>query len=143
MSLAERRASSCRSADASERHTGCAIKDIQGDDRLQSYVQQRAEPAEPELCGGSTEPKMGRRNQFGVDARGMAVPSGDLGPDSRSVIGWAVNNRMTRDIVIWVLKMAVALWQPPIGCIHHTGRSSQYCSHDYLSFCASMGSEWP
>jgi transposase InsO family protein len=27
--------------------------------------------------------------------------------------------------------MAVALRQPPEGCIHHTDRGSQYCSHDY------------
>jgi len=24
-----------------------------------------------------------------------------------------------------------ALRQPPTGCIHHTDRGSQYCSHDY------------
>lgn len=30
-----------------------------------------------------------------------------------------------------VLDMAVALRQPPKGCIHHTDRGSQYCSHDY------------
>ena len=29
------------------------------------------------------------------------------------------------------LDMAVALRQPPEGCIHHTDRGSQYCSHDY------------
>lgn len=50
---------------------------------------------------------------------------------SRRIIGWAVSNRMKRDLAIRALKMAVALRQPPKGCIHHTDRGSQYCSHDY------------
>jgi putative transposase len=47
------------------------------------------------------------------------------------VIGWAVSNRMKRDLAIRALDMAVALRQPPEGCMHHTDRGSQYCSHDY------------
>jgi len=50
---------------------------------------------------------------------------------SRRVIGWAVSNRMKRDLAIRALDMAVAFRQPPIGCIHHTDRGSQYCSGDY------------
>ncbi len=50
---------------------------------------------------------------------------------SRRVIGWAVSSRMKRDLAIRALDMAVALRQPPKGCIHHTDRGSQYCSHDY------------
>jgi len=50
---------------------------------------------------------------------------------SRRIIGWAASNRMKRDLVIRALEMAVALRQPPKGCIHHTDRGSQYCSHDY------------
>ena len=43
---------------------------------------------------------------------------------SRRVIGWAVSNRMKRDLTIRALDMAVALRQPPEGCIHHTDRGS-------------------
>ena len=50
---------------------------------------------------------------------------------SRRIIGWAVSNRMKRDLAIRALDMAVALRQPPKGCIHHTDRGSQYCSHNY------------
>jgi putative transposase len=49
---------------------------------------------------------------------------------SRRVIGWAASNRMKRDLAIRALDMAVALRQPSKGCIHHTDRGSQYCSHD-------------
>jgi len=50
---------------------------------------------------------------------------------SRRVIGWAVSNRLKRDLAIRALDMAVALRKPMPGCIHHTDRGSQYCSHDY------------
>lgn len=43
------------------------------------------------------------------------------------VIGWATSNRMKRDLVIWEFDMAVALRQPPEGCMHHTDRGSHYC----------------
>jgi len=58
---------------------------------------------------------------------------------SRRVIGWAVSNRMKRDLAIQALKMAVALRQPPKGCIHHTDRGSQYCSHDYQKLLRQHG----
>ena len=50
---------------------------------------------------------------------------------SRRVIGWAVSDRMKRDLAIQALQMAINLRQPPPGCLHHTNRGSQYCSHDY------------
>ncbi len=50
---------------------------------------------------------------------------------SRRVIGWAVSNRMKRDLAIRALNMAIALRRPLKGCIHHSDRGSQYCSHDY------------
>jgi transposase InsO family protein len=60
---------------------------------------------------------------------------------SRRVIGWAVCNRMKRDLAIRALDMAVALRQPPKGCIHHTDRGSQYCSHDYQKLLKKHGFE--
>jgi len=50
---------------------------------------------------------------------------------SRRVIGWAVSNRMKRDLAIRALDMAVAMRKPPKDCIHHPDRGSQYCSHEY------------
>ena len=47
---------------------------------------------------------------------------------SRRIIGWAVSNRMKRDLAIRALKMAIALRSPPRGCIFHRDRGSQYCS---------------
>lgn len=38
---------------------------------------------------------------------------------------------MKRDLAIRALNMAIALRRPPKGCIQHSDRGSQYCSHDY------------
>ena len=58
---------------------------------------------------------------------------------SRRIVGWAVSSRMKRDLVIRALEMAVALRQPPKGCIHHTDRGSQYCSNDYQNVLKKHG----
>ena len=48
---------------------------------------------------------------------------------------------MKRDLAIRALKMAIDLRQPPKGCIHHTDRGSQYCSHDYQKLLRQHGFE--
>ena len=55
------------------------------------------------------------------------------------VIGWAVRNRMKRDLAIRALKTAIAFRSPPKGCIHHTDRGCQYCSHDYQKILRQHG----
>lgn len=50
---------------------------------------------------------------------------------SRRVIGWAISDRMKKDLAIRALDMAVALRKPPKGCIFHSDRGSQYCAYDY------------
>lgn len=59
--------------------------------------------------------------------------------NSRRVIGWAVSNRMKRDLAIRALKMAIAFRAPPKGCIFHSDRGSQYCSHDYQKILRQHG----
>ena len=58
---------------------------------------------------------------------------------SRRVIGWVVSNRMKKDLAIRALQMAINLRQPTPGCIHHTDRGSQYCSHDYQKVLCKQG----
>lgn len=50
---------------------------------------------------------------------------------SRRVVGWAVSDRMKKDLAIRALDMAVRLRNPPPGCLFHSDRGSQYCSYDY------------
>ena len=58
---------------------------------------------------------------------------------SRRIIGWAVSTRMKRDLAIRTLNMAIAFRAPPKGCIHHTDRGAQYCSHDYQKILRQHG----
>ena len=46
---------------------------------------------------------------------------------------------MKKDLAIRALNMAIALRRPPTGCIHHTDRGSQYCSHDYQKILRKHG----
>ncbi|MCA3418820.1 MAG: IS3 family transposase [Roseomonas sp.] len=58
---------------------------------------------------------------------------------SRRVIGWAVSDRLKRDLAIRALKMAIALRSPPRGCVFHSDRGSQYCSHEYQKILRDHG----
>ena len=58
---------------------------------------------------------------------------------SRRVIGWAVSDRLKRDLPIEALKRAIALRQPLPGVIHHSDRGSQYCSNDYRKLLKDHG----
>ena len=50
---------------------------------------------------------------------------------SRRVVGWAMDRRMKKALVIRALMMAISLRRPPPGLIHHSDRGSQYASHAY------------
>lgn len=49
----------------------------------------------------------------------------------RQVIGWAMSERMTTDLVCDALQMAVFKRKRPKSVIVHSDRGSQYCSHAY------------
>jgi transposase InsO family protein len=50
---------------------------------------------------------------------------------ARRVVGWAMAERMTADLVCAALTMALWRRQRPTGVIVHSDRGSQYCSKDY------------
>ena len=52
---------------------------------------------------------------------------------SRKVIGWAMSERMTADMVGDALQMALWSRKMPEGVIAHSDRGSQYCSSLYQS----------
>jgi transposase InsO family protein len=52
---------------------------------------------------------------------------------SRKVIGWAMSERMTADLVCDALQMALWKRKRPRGVIVHSDRGSQYCSGAYQS----------
>lgn len=50
---------------------------------------------------------------------------------SRAVVGWSMGKRITRDLVIQALTMAIWRRRPKAGLIAHSDRGSQYASNDY------------
>lgn len=58
---------------------------------------------------------------------------------SRKVLGWALCERMTKQLVIDALQMAIWSRKPPKGLILHSDRGSQYCSHDYQKLLTLHG----
>ena len=60
---------------------------------------------------------------------------------SRKVIGWSMQSRMTKDIVLNALLMAVWRRNPQKQVLLHSDQGSQYTSHEWQSFLKSHGRE--
>ena len=58
---------------------------------------------------------------------------------SRRIVGWAMSERMTSDLVIEALTMAVEQRRPAAGLIHHSDRGSQYASRAFQKLLAAHG----
>jgi len=58
---------------------------------------------------------------------------------ARRIVGWAVSDRLKRDLALEALRRAVALRRPPPGLVHHSDRGSQYCSIDYRAALKNIG----
>jgi len=58
---------------------------------------------------------------------------------SRRVVGYAVANTMTKELVCHALMMAVKVRRPKAGVIFHHDAGSQYTSKDFRRLCALSG----
>jgi len=58
---------------------------------------------------------------------------------SRRIVGWAMSERMTSDLVIAALTMALEQRRPLAGLIHHSDRGSQYASGAFQKLLAAHG----
>jgi transposase InsO family protein len=54
-------------------------------------------------------------------------------------VGYAMGDRMTRELTSQALSRAVQQKMPPAGLIHHSDRGSQYCSEDYRRMLEQFG----
>ena len=55
------------------------------------------------------------------------------------IVGYAMADRMTQDLVGKALFRAVQQKRPADGLIHHSDRGSQYCAHDYRKLVKQFG----
>jgi len=57
------------------------------------------------------------------------------------IVGYAMGERLSRNLVSQSLLMAVKARRPGKGLLHHSDRGSQYCSHEYQSLLRQFGLE--
>ena len=58
---------------------------------------------------------------------------------TKELVDYALNKRMTQDLVCRALHQAIRNKKPSKGLIVHSDRGSQYCSHDYRHIIAKHG----
>ena len=58
---------------------------------------------------------------------------------SGNIVGYAIGDWLTRNLVSQSLFKAVAAKRPAQGLIHHSDRGSQYCSHEYRKLMDRFG----
>ena len=58
---------------------------------------------------------------------------------TRRIVGWAMSERMTSDLTMTALKMALQQRQPATGLIHHSDRGSQYTDLAYQTLLKNHG----
>ncbi len=51
--------------------------------------------------------------------------------NSKRLVGWSMSDRMTKELAIRALVMAISRGGYSAGVLHHSDRGSQYASHDY------------
>ena len=58
---------------------------------------------------------------------------------SRRVVGWSINKRMTKQLVMDAVLMAIWKRKPAPGLIFHSDRGSQYCSNNFQRLLKTHG----
>ena len=58
---------------------------------------------------------------------------------TRGIVGWAMSDRMTSDLTISALEMALHRRQPEAGLIHHSDQGSQYTDQAYQALLKDHG----
>jgi transposase InsO family protein len=60
---------------------------------------------------------------------------------SRRIVGWAMSNRMTSELTLLALHMAIRRCRPGPGLIHHSDQGSQYTDGDYQALLTAHGAQ--
>jgi putative transposase len=58
---------------------------------------------------------------------------------SRRIVGWAMSDRMTSDLTLNALEMALLLRRPDAAFIHHSDQGSQYTDQEYQTLLKDHG----
>ena len=62
---------------------------------------------------------------------------------ARRVVGWAVSDRLHKELALEALRKALTIRRPGDGLTHHADRGSQYCSIEYQAALRKHGMIFP
>jgi putative transposase len=72
-------------------------------------------------------------------ATGFVYLAAILDAWSRRVVGYAIGTRIDARLTLAALRVAIDGRRPPMGCVHHSDRGSQYAAEDYRAELAKHG----
>ena len=61
---------------------------------------------------------------------------------TRRIVGWAMSDRMTSDLTIAALEMALLQRQPDAGLLHHSDQGRQYTDRKYQALLSGCLAKW-
>jgi putative transposase len=140
-----------------ERGQPCSVNRVARLMRLNHLAARHKRPYHPKTtCPGATRPVVPNRlaQDFTADApnkkwvgdityipttQGWLYLAAVLDLYSRRIVGWALDQTMTTDLVRTALEMALGRRQPTAGLLHHTDRGSQYTSAAYQDLLTAHG----
>jgi transposase InsO family protein len=128
-----------RSADEDQRDQACPHPQAQGDNGQPSSPGGAANWLDGDFAADAPNRKWAGDVTYIWASEGWLYLAVIVDLHSRRVVGWAVSDRMKKDLAIRALDMAVRLRQPPEGCLFHLDRGSQYCSYDYQKKLQAYG----
>ena len=70
---------------------------------------------------------------------GWLYLAGHMDLCTKEIVGYAMSNRITKELVCKSLRRAVATKRPGKGLINHSDRGRQYCSWDYMKLLKKFG----
>jgi len=70
---------------------------------------------------------------------GWLYLAGHKGLFNGEIVGYAMGERLSRNLISQSLLRAVATKRPEKGHLHHSDRGSQYCSHEYKGLLGQFG----
>jgi putative transposase len=76
---------------------------------------------------------------FIATAEGWLYLATEMDLYSRRIVGWALSDRLTAELVSSALRMAMARRRPPAGLLHHSDRGCQYASSAFRQLLAAHG----
>jgi transposase InsO family protein len=76
---------------------------------------------------------------FIATAEGWLYLATEMDLYSRRIVGWALSDRLTTELIAGALRMALQRRRPPSGLLHHSDRGCQYASGSFRRLLSAHG----